>query len=47
MVSFYLSQLLEAFSLFFLYQYIGLLVRWLRETGKKIARGAIIKGVDE
>lgn len=28
-------------------QYMGLLVCWLRETGEKTARGAIIKGVDE
>lgn len=42
-----LSQLLEAFFFPPLCQYIGLLVCWLRETGEKTARGAIIKGVHE
>lgn len=47
MIPFYLSHLLEAFALFSVCQYVGLLVGWLRETGEKTARGATIKGVGE
>lgn len=42
MVPFYLSQLLQAFVLYFFpMSVMGLLVLWLRETGEQTATGTI------